>query len=60
MPKDWDNKSSTKYYGKNGGIVDTEGHIGPRQELMAHQSNKVRNADADHTSGEGTTPQCRQ
>jgi ribonuclease HI len=36
--KDWDNRSSTEDHGKNGGAADTEGHVGPRQELMAHQS----------------------
>jgi hypothetical protein len=58
--KDLDNRSSTKDYDKNEGTTDTVGHVGPRQNLMAHQSNKVANANTDHTSGEGTTPQPRQ
>jgi hypothetical protein len=58
--QDWDNRSSMKDYGKNGGAVDTEGHVGPKQNLMAHQSNKVKNEDTDHTSSEGMAPRSCQ
>jgi hypothetical protein len=58
--KDWDNSSSTKYYDKNGGAIGTEGHVGSRQNLISHQSNKATNADTDHTSGESTTPRSCQ
>jgi hypothetical protein len=58
--KDWDNRSSTGYYGKNGGATTTVGNVGPGQNLMDHQSNKVANENTDHTSSEGTTPQPHQ
>jgi ribonuclease HI len=58
--KDYDNSSSTEDHFKNGGAEGIEGHVGSRQNLIAHQSNKVTNAGTDHTSGEGTTPRSCQ
>jgi hypothetical protein len=36
VENNWDNMSSMKDYSKNGGAIDTVGHVGPRQNLMAH------------------------
>jgi hypothetical protein len=46
-----------KDLGNNGGATETEGQVDPRKDVMSHHSNKVINAYAYHTSGEGTTPQ---
>jgi hypothetical protein len=57
--KDCDSRSTEDHI-ETGGAGETEGHVGSRQNPIAHQSNTSSNADTDHTSGEGTTPRSCQ
>jgi hypothetical protein len=58
--KDRDDNRSTDDHIEDGGAGITEGHVGSRQNPIAHHSNMSYNADPGHTTRGGTTPRSCQ